>query len=638
MATTVLGLKTFAASDPVDYNEVNDNYNKIDNGVKVIKDDLSALFEDQNKSKNSINVLTSRMDAFTALPDGSTSGDAELADVRVGSDGKTYSSAGEAVRGQIGNLKDDLTKLESSITEEYGDISLKYVDKSKMVILDAYIGYSDGTIKQDATFDSKSLYFKCKKNTLYTLNNIASTAPNKVFRFGTTSIIPTYGVTVDNYNMLDGLSTREITTDDNDEYIVLNYYISNNDTSKTPQEFFDGITVSYNGKDITAVDKKARDESNLSVKKSYPLFDATKCVDGYIEPNGTVTYASNYKSSEYMPIKKGYKYTIKVARKIALYNDKLTSTIISGSYVDADVENYVVEPSTDCYLRFTYYSTLSTDVIVSKETDGSTIDEGISLSNTMKSEIESIIKEKSNGGILDGKKWCACGDSFTAWTTETYRSADYPNITNKDGNYKTYPFWIGSRNNMTVLNYAQSGETITTPTGTYSNIAFTNNIYKTIPLDVDYITLWFGINDASHIRGDSQEGESVDGTITLGTIDDTSVNTFYGAWNTVCEYLLTNYPYAHIGIIITNGTQNPDIVNAEIAIAQKWGIAYLDLNGDYKVPLMNRVDGKANVCEKAKQLRKSAFQVPETETGAWHPNVKAHEYESTFIENFLRSI
>lgn len=35
MATSVLGLKTFAASDPVDYNEVNDNYVKIDNGVKT---------------------------------------------------------------------------------------------------------------------------------------------------------------------------------------------------------------------------------------------------------------------------------------------------------------------------------------------------------------------------------------------------------------------------------------------------------------------------------------------------------------------------------------------------------------------------------------------------------------------------
>ena len=35
MATSVLGLKTFAASDPVDYNEINDNYTKIDNGVKT---------------------------------------------------------------------------------------------------------------------------------------------------------------------------------------------------------------------------------------------------------------------------------------------------------------------------------------------------------------------------------------------------------------------------------------------------------------------------------------------------------------------------------------------------------------------------------------------------------------------------
>ena len=35
MATMVLGLKTFTASDPVYFNEINDNYNKIDNSVKT---------------------------------------------------------------------------------------------------------------------------------------------------------------------------------------------------------------------------------------------------------------------------------------------------------------------------------------------------------------------------------------------------------------------------------------------------------------------------------------------------------------------------------------------------------------------------------------------------------------------------
>lgn len=61
--------------------------------------------------QNQLNVLTQRMNTFASLPDGSTAGNAELLDIRVGADGKTYSSAGNAVRGQIGNLKSDLLRL-----------------------------------------------------------------------------------------------------------------------------------------------------------------------------------------------------------------------------------------------------------------------------------------------------------------------------------------------------------------------------------------------------------------------------------------------------------------------------------------------------------------------------------------------
>ena len=56
MATTVLGLKTFTASDPVDYNEINDNYNKIDNGVKTAMQGRAAHnLLDNSNFRNPVN-------------------------------------------------------------------------------------------------------------------------------------------------------------------------------------------------------------------------------------------------------------------------------------------------------------------------------------------------------------------------------------------------------------------------------------------------------------------------------------------------------------------------------------------------------------------------------------------------------
>ena len=55
-----------------------------------------------------IGVLTARMDAFTALPEGSTTSDAALNDIRIGYDGTEYPTPGDAVRGQVSSLSEEI--------------------------------------------------------------------------------------------------------------------------------------------------------------------------------------------------------------------------------------------------------------------------------------------------------------------------------------------------------------------------------------------------------------------------------------------------------------------------------------------------------------------------------------------------
>lgn len=80
-------------------------------------EDWSIFFDGQahaQRIEEEVAVERERINSLTKLPSGSTSGDAELADIRVKTDGTTATSAGAAVREQILDLRNSMIVQQSA--------------------------------------------------------------------------------------------------------------------------------------------------------------------------------------------------------------------------------------------------------------------------------------------------------------------------------------------------------------------------------------------------------------------------------------------------------------------------------------------------------------------------------------------
>ena len=98
-------------------------------------------------------VLQGQIDEFTALTPGSTTGDAELTNIRVGADGVTYPTAGDAVRANDTELKSQLEAVNGDLGRTENAILLyseNLWDASAFVV-GSYI-MADGSIVTHANF------------------------------------------------------------------------------------------------------------------------------------------------------------------------------------------------------------------------------------------------------------------------------------------------------------------------------------------------------------------------------------------------------------------------------------------------------------------------------------------------------
>ena len=94
--------------------------------AETLETATESLRMSNDENGRALAEMKSRMDNFAALPEGSTSGDAELIDMRTGYKGEPYASAGAALRGQTGDLATE-AKRRAAFEEENRDL-LRYSD------------------------------------------------------------------------------------------------------------------------------------------------------------------------------------------------------------------------------------------------------------------------------------------------------------------------------------------------------------------------------------------------------------------------------------------------------------------------------------------------------------------------------
>lgn len=212
-------------------------------------------------------VEKARIDNLATLTDGSTTGDAELIDIRVGADGETYASAGNAVRNQIGYLSSVLkTDIDFSVENGYYNSSgntanqssywkeqrttkidikniknLKWIyectDKVTQNIMTLCTWDENETFIANTTILAQSVYDKATG--IIDISTLGNNARYVGFSFSTRGYTVTFSVEAnkDLYNIIDGINDKISILEPDLGYEIIDGYYSDTGILQPPSSY-----------------------------------------------------------------------------------------------------------------------------------------------------------------------------------------------------------------------------------------------------------------------------------------------------------------------------------------------------------------------------------------------------------------
>lgn len=190
---------------------------------------ITDLDKRSTKNTSDIDVERKRIDNIAKLPDGSTTGDAELKDIRVGADGTIYGNAGEAVRGQINQIDQKYEKETSSLKEDINNKIITDTSVNKANPDEYSDGFvSEGNISSLNQGYRHTGYIECKKKDI--IRTIKSRNISEYYIVEYYNSNKTY--VTNSYTTMQDNEVAEFTVPDNDEvaYCRVNFRVENQDT------------------------------------------------------------------------------------------------------------------------------------------------------------------------------------------------------------------------------------------------------------------------------------------------------------------------------------------------------------------------------------------------------------------------
>lgn len=391
----------------------------------AVSDANFAIGTESTQRQAADTVLSARIDAIEALPEGSTTGDAELIGIRTGADGRTYSTAGDAVRTQV-----------LDIANLFDNVNMPYFYQGVIDVGDGDPVDAANRIRTtyiDHTITSKiykvSAVSGC--NIMVFVYDLDGSYLGALKSDGTYDTHPQWGTS----RIIAGLNKNIIVA------------IKNQDESNiTPDEFEKAIFTGYLTPDEKAHTDIATIADSIANPSAYIFFDSvnmdTSLYVGAIASDGqnaAGTYAkSSFRNRDYIPVNADCTHVHIVTKLETLtgYNP-----YIYINYYDTDLVfisrdgglkklDFVSEiPGTAKYFRVSF----------------TTVRSNYADTNFLGAEIAQGIERNNVGSPVN--KWYVLGDSISAGyfsMTEAQAAADGYTLVYKPSDYGYPVYGVGS--------------------------------------------------------------------------------------------------------------------------------------------------------------------------------------------------